>query len=508
MGATFKKIKIVFLALTLLSFQSPADASPENDRVYQFETLSWLKPSDNLDGVFSDYLDEQFSRYFSNQNRFLVKPLKGLNEVFGKSKAKYSELIQQNEILRKISQKYQVEGLIRSRVYKEGNTYRFVFEWVYAPKGDVVSQVEFRYLDEGKEEGIRGQTLALAIDKGLNELIQKLPFLGQVTGVDGQAITISVGHNLGLKSGQIVTLYSLQSVKRHPLLKTIEEWRWQPIGKAQVQQVDASLSFAKVIEMEPNATVTRFQKVREVMDAPTQASNAEKPFEKLAPKSGWVAGNLGIGSYSRESSAGTGSTARGGSGLLGNLGIDSQVWLNSKFIFQGTLGGSFFGYNPTDLSTGAAQSTSYSGTESLFRLAAGYALFPMKSVFDPIAWVHFGYRFQKISLPAESTNLVATSDLESLIIGVGGEFFVYNGWRGQLGMDLGLLRAAKSKNLGYGDVKSSTDLTINAGASYPLEENLYFRTVISIHAESFGFDGGQSVTQKLFSINPSIMYYF
>jgi hypothetical protein len=509
MGSTFQKINSAFLAILIAGFATPASASPENDRVYQLDSLGWLKPSDNMDGVFSDYLEEQFGRYFSGQGRFLVKPLKGLSEVLGKSSAKYAELVQQTEILKKISRKYQVEDILRSRVTKEGDSYRFEIEWVYAPKGDVVARVDFRYLDQGLESGVRGEGLAQAVSKGLEELIAKLPFLGSVTGVEDRSITISLGNNVGIKPGQLVTIYTLQSVKRHPLLHTIEEWRWQPVGRAQIEQVEPTLSFAKVIETEPNMKVVRDQKVREILAAPVETKNESVSPGTEVPKSGWIAGNMGVGTYAREVGTSSSSTSgRGGSGLLGNFELDSQVWLNSRYIAQATLGGAVFNYTPTDLSTGVAQSNSYNGTETHLRLAFGYSLFPMKSVFDPIAWIHLGYRYNQTSFATNPSDFVASTSLGSVILGVGGEFPVFRKWSAQLGMDLGVIRSGTAVDLGFGDASPTSDLTLRGSILYRWNDRLTLRTQIMLHSENLGFPNGESITQKLFSVSPSIMYYF
>lgn len=496
MGPIIKKVsrtlRRAFLPLLFTGLIAPAHASPEVDRVYQLESIGWLKPSDNLDGVFSDYLEEQYSHYFSGQGRFIVKPLKGLGEVFGNSKAKYRDLVQEPEILKKIAQKYQVEDLLRTTVSKEGESYRFEIEWVFAPKNEVLARVEFRYIDEGKEDGIR-TGLARAVEKGLEDLIGRLPFLGQVNGVEGNMITVGLGRNVGVKPGQIVTIYSLQSVKRHPLLKTIEEWRWQPIGRAQIEQVDASLSFAKVTQTEPNVNVLRYQKVREILEAPEEPKGPDARKEKQGPKSGWIAANAGLGTYSRE--VGPSSTSSKPS-LLGNFGIDAQIWLNSRFILEGSLGASIF------------NASSYSGSEDRFRLAVGYSLFPMTSVYDPIAWVHAGYLVSKVTLPKQTASAVSASDLQGLLVGVGGFFNLFGGWNGQLGMDLGVANSATATGLGFGSASSPTHLAFEAAASTRLDDRFFFRTLFRIQSESMSFSAGQSLTQKEFSISPSIMYYF
>jgi hypothetical protein len=510
MGPTFKEVgkRIPSLILALLAFCTTAVASPEYDRVYQFESVSWLKPSDNVDGVFAEYLNEQFAQYFSAQSRFIVKPLKGIQEILDSSSAKYTDLIQQPEILRKIAQKFQVECLIRSRVYKEGDTYRFIFEWLFAPKGDLVAQVEFRYLDEGKETGLRSGGLSLSIEKGLNDLIQKLPFLGQVTGVDGSGITVSLGRNAGLKSKQVVTLYSLQNVKRHPVTHTLEEWRWQPIGRARIDQVEASMAFATIIETEPGATVIRNQKVREILTAPEEPKAVALEAKEESPRSGWISGGMGLGTYSRESVNDAASLKFGGSGLLFNTELDSQVWINSRYIAQGSLAGSIFSYSPTVLNTGASIDASYSGTNVRSRLALGYSFFPMKSVFEPLLWAHFGYSYQSMSLGNSPSHLLAESTLGSVFVGIGGEFPMMNRWIAHFGMDLGIFRSGSSDKLSFGAATATSDLTFRAGMSTRLQDRLYLKFQAMLHSQGLSFNGGQTVTQKLFSVTPSLMYYF
>ena len=173
MGTELKKI-IALLILCLLSPNLKAVASPENDRVYQLESLAWLKSSDNIDDVFSEFLDQEYARYFGSQSRFVIKKISSLKGILEKSKIPYSTLIQSNDVLKKIAQKFQVESLIRTHVYKEAETYRFVLEWVYAPRGDILSQFEFRFVDPGKEDGLRGSELPQAIQNALDQLILKL----------------------------------------------------------------------------------------------------------------------------------------------------------------------------------------------------------------------------------------------------------------------------------------------------------------------------------------------
>ncbi len=497
-----------YFVITLLVTSEFAHATPELDRVYQLESVGWLKPYDNVDGIFTEFLDEQYTKYFQAQNRFSIKKLNGLEAVFKNSKTPYYQLIEQAQVLKSIAQKFRVESLIRTKVSKEGETYRFVLQWVYAPRGDVLSQFEFRYVDPGKEKGLVDSDLPEALQKALDQLITKLPFLGQITGIEGDTITVNLGRAQGVSSHEILVLYSLQGVKRHPIEKTIEEWRWQPIGKAQIENVEDSISFAKVIETEPGQTVARFQKIKEILPAPVDPQKVAEIVQKESPRLGWVAGNLGFGSYSRDVSASNGTVGRTGSGFATTFEVEGQLWLNSRWLTQASLSTAMTKYSPNDLTTGASTGTSYSGSASQFRAAAGYAFFPAKTIFDPIGWVHAGLKSTSYSLPAQAADLTGNSSMTSIFVGVGGEIPMNERYSAQLGIDLGLIKMASQTSPSYGDVGSSADLMLSAGATYRYNDRIFLRLLLKVNSQSMDFPAGESVSQKMFSLSPSVMYYF
>ena len=118
MGSTIQKL-ISILTFAAMAISLSAHASPEYDRVYQLESLAWLPSHDNVDGIFTEYLDDLYTNYFKKQSRFVIKKLNRIQDVLGKSSLPYSELIQKPEILKKIAQKYRVESLIRTKIFKE-----------------------------------------------------------------------------------------------------------------------------------------------------------------------------------------------------------------------------------------------------------------------------------------------------------------------------------------------------------------------------------------------------
>jgi hypothetical protein len=505
MGSTFKKIIVAFVLFTVATL-STAVASPEFDRVYQLETVGWLKSSDNVDDIFADFLDQQYSKFFEKQSRFLVKKISSIQDVLAKSDAPYATLIENADVLKKISQKFMVEGLIRTKVYKESATYRFVMEWIYAPKGTVLAQHEFRFVDPGKAEGLMQSELPVAIQNALEQLVDKLPFKGQVTGVEGEIITVNIGRHQNVKPREILVIYTLQGVKVHPKLNTIEEWKWQPIGRAKVEQVEDSLAFAKITELEEGKNLIRFQKVKEILPAPPEPVKLVENALNESPRIGWISGAIGLASYIRES--GSTSNRFGGNGLSESVDLDGLFWMNSRFLAQASLSGALIGYSPENLVTNANTNKSYSGTFSQLRLSMGYSLFPAKTIFDTIGWVHFGYRSTNYSLAPDDTTLTGGSSFDSLFIGLGGELPIRNITTLQMNIDVGLINSASCRAPAFGDPSTVTDLQFQLGAVFHQSDKWNLRMLLKLNSQSMDFTSGESVSQKLLSVGPSLLYYF
>lgn len=502
------------LAITWCLFSSlTSNASPENDRLYALESLSWIKPVDNVDGIFNDFVDETFDKYFARQTRFQIKKLGNTNAILGNSKIPYYKLANDPDVLRKVSRQFKVESLLRTKIAREGTSYRFQIEWIYGPRGDILAQQEFRYYDTAGEKGIKGSDLPEALNKALDELIKKLPFLGQITGVEGDTVTVNMGRNQGVSVKEIMTIFTLKALKRHPLERTIEEWSWEPVGKVQIDQVEESITFGKIIFTEPGMTFDRYQKVREILPAPAEKENKKQSkidsLENM-PRIGWVAGNVGIGSYSREVGypATSGSSGFGGGGLTESLQVDSQLWLNSRWIVQGSLGTALINYHAKNLATGADLGSSYSGTNFNIRVAGGYAFYPAKTIFDPIGWVHAGYRSTSYTLTKNVVQGAGSSSFGSFFIGLGGEVPVNEEFSAQMGFDLGLIRSFDESDLAFGDTGSTSDLMFTIGGSYRYTEKIFFRALFIVNSQSADFKDGHSISQKTFSLMPSVMYYF
>jgi hypothetical protein len=78
----------------------------------------------------------------------------------------------------------------------------------------------------------------------------------------------------------------------------------------------------------------------------------------------------------------------------------------------------------------------------------------------------------------------------------------------QLDLDLGIFRTADAMDLGFGDASASSDLNFRLSGIYRMDTHFFFRVMLNINSQSMDFTAGQSLSQKSFSLSPSLMYYF
>jgi len=441
--------------LVLLSIVGPqtARATPELDRRYALETVGYIRSWDNVDGLFAEYVGAAYKEYFSHQTRFVLQDLSKGDNVLTKAKTPYKKLIEDVEVLGQLARSAHSESLIRTRIQKEGARYRFTLDWLHAPKMDRLATDEF-VIDQppgGKAFGLadlQGSLLA-----SLDRLIKKLPFVGHVTGRDGNSVTINLGVASGIHRGDHVVISTLDEVKQHPLLKMIVDWRMSEVGKIEVEQVDEALSFCRVVEEDPSRKIARYQKVTAVHPAPPLspkgeglggASETETDSDKEPPRLGWISGGPMLGLFTRQDSTASGSTGHEGSGLLLGGKAEGQLWFNPQWFAEAMFGYGFASYSQNDIGQSNSASAG-SVTASSWRLALGYSYLISGSFFGPRGWAKLGYQSTSYTMAIDATNQTGPSSFKGVFLGVGGDLPIRANFGAIISLDFGLFISGSRK---------------------------------------------------------------
>ena len=496
---------------------APAFANSELDQAYALQTIGFLKALDNVDGLFAEIVSSAYKDYFSRQSRFVLQDLSKAETVLSGSKLPYSKLIHDPEILSRVARATRSASIIRTTVIKEGSQYRFTLEWLHSPEMFALGTESFVMKELANPTS--DQPLGLGdvhgtLQKALDRMIAKVPFVGMVTGRDNDSVTVNIGTNAHLKRGDTLMVATVEEARKHPLLRAIVDWRFAPTGRIEIDDVDEKISFGHVVEDEEGRKVGRYQKVTRILPlqkaespapgAPVEA-NASENLEP--PRLGWVSGGIAIGSANRQYTI-PGTTYSGNS-LIIQPKAEGQIWLNPEWFAELALGYGFWSYSQKEANSGNQTSAeSVSSHLSTFRFDVGYSYLVTEDFFGPKGWVKLGFESNAYSFPVDATQYTAPITFKGLFLGFGGDLPVRDKWHALLNIDFGLFPSATEPEHFSGTVNSASFVGFYVGASYQYAPRLSFRAGLDIAAQSADFANSVSVSQKVVTISPALVYSF
>lgn len=508
----------------LAAITSPAArATAELDQKYALETIGALRSWDNVDGLFADYVAAAYKDYFARQGRFRAVDLAKADALLsGNPKIPYAKAIEDREILAQLARSMRAQSLLRTRVRKEGPQYRFAIEWLHSPGMDALATEELVLNDPAMGD------VAGALKGALDRLFRKVPFLGQVTGRDEGSVTLNVGAlqapgaGARIQRGDTVVVGTLDDVKKHPLLKQVVDWRLTPTGRLEVEQVDESIAFCRVVDEEEGRQIGKYQKILQVIPRPVAASSAvgkegaAGPDGATAaasslepPRLGFARASLIGGSFSRQFSSQGAAVGYQGSGFLYGARGEGQLWFNRELFADLELGYGGYGYSQSDIATGVATPAGgVSGGMFTFKADIGYSYLLSGDFFGPKGWIKAGYLINSYSLPISAAESTAPFSVKSVFVGLGGEFPVRDGYGAKLDLEFGLFNSASETGSTNGDINSANNARIRLGGYYRYQPRITFEAGIEIQGSGAEFSSGNSLSQKAITLMPSVSYYF
>ena len=516
-GRTLFFVLALELGLGLVTL-SQSQATLHLDQRFSLESIGFLKASDNVDGLFAELVANTYKEYFSHQSRFLINDLSKIDPLLNNPKIAYQKLILDPDILGQIARSSRSETLIRTTILKEGPRYYFTLEWLHAPQIELISRVTFTLEEPEDGSSLNGAFIFKAMSGPITQLIQQVPFLGMLTGRDHQIVTLNLGSQANLKKGDLITVGTLDEVKRHPLLKTIENWQIHETGKVVVEQTEENIAFCKIIEESSNQAIQGFQKIVHIQNEPLIDSSHDLPLKKSdsmelqeAPKFGWLGVQLLAGPYSRQSSSVSPSTSLSGGGTELGAKIIGELWLTPRWFTNAELGYGSYGFSQTDSTTGnqtpVSQNGGVTGSLTSLLIDGGYSYAFNQDFYGPKARLKLGFRSSAFSLPATATEQTGAISFSTFFLELEGDVPLEGNW-GVLGhLNYGLLSLV-SQNLFTDQVSGSSDIHFLVGGYYRVNSSMVIRAGLELHSTSADFTSGENISQKTVTIGPSLLYYF
>jgi hypothetical protein len=511
------KIISFFACLAFSLIQISAQASTDLDRQFQLETIGLLKSWDNVDGLFAEYVAAAYKEFFSHQSRFVVNDLTKADTILSASKLPYTKVIEDPEILSQLARSTRSESIIRTRIIKEGHKYFFTLDWMHSPTMELMSTVNFNIEESTDTTPFGTDFISEALDANLNKLLGQIPLLGNVTGRDNKSVTINLGYNANIKKGDILVIGTLDEVKKHPLLKSIVDWRLSPVGKVIIEQTEESMSFAKIIEEEPGREIARQQKVTQIQRAPlnTAVQVIDQEAEDLRkkeelPKVGWVGASLILGSYNYQYSSVVPVSNTGG-GVDFGAKVEAQIWFTKEWFTDLMYGFSLWNFSQQDVPSGKKSAASLGGgvggSMTMFHFDIGYSYLVTGEFLGPKGWLKLGFKSTSFSLPQSAIENTGSTSFGTIFLGLGGELPVRGNWGALTNLNLKIFTFV-SQNWITDSGSGASDLEFTLGGYYRLTPRMTIRATFDIMATGADFSTGTNVSQKTITFGPSLLYYF
>jgi hypothetical protein len=526
----------LFVGVMTLAFSvSAAQASAELDRQFRLQKIGILKPWDNVDGLFSSLVAEGATEELLKESRFQVSDLRKTSDVLSQSKIPYLQLIEEKDVLIEIAKKQGLDALIRSKVMKEGPIYRFQLDLIFGRTAQILATDQFQVKDpflaensgagetltsgkSGNLNSVSGsESFQRALRQSVGRLVGQIPFRGMLTGRDAGMVTLDVGARSNLRKGDRLVIGTLEELKEHPLLKKIVDWRFTTTGKVVITEVDDGMAFGRIEAEEVGRQLARYQKVLQIISAPEEdpavesrkldLEDREKAL-RLPPRLGYFSPGIFLGSYSREATSGSGGTGYTGSAFSFGFQGDAQLWLTSRWFAELGFGFSTGSYSQKNSVTQVKSASSGSARMSQYKLALGY-FFPFSDeFFGPRAFVRAGFQGTTFSLPNSATDLTSPTKVTGLTFGLGGDLPIRGDYGAALSLDFGPFSGGSESGSYYGTTSGATTADFRLSGYSWLQPKMKLQMNLDFRNASLDFTNGASLSNKMLTIGPSLLFYF
>lgn len=343
-------VHFFFIILTTPSWsQTKSQAiyvSPE-DKNLAIKTVAVIPFTDNVGGIYARPLTEHIKALLQEDPQWQLStkaiPAGITTEVIESRQAD----------VQKILKATQSEAALWTKISKGPSGLALHFVLFVGQEGLplVIEDVEsFDGFDLGE--------LKKEFSKIFSKLKFRMPYRGIVSSRRGQQVTINIGKDAGVKNGSDVSVIQILKINRHPRLKFMVGTEKEILGKIKIFKVDDHLSFGHIVlEREPGVILvgskvmpdeyTKYEEPYFTSDGKIledinnrkdkDISYGDKPQEWLPeqpPQYGKFAVSLGLGQYTQTASLQTAGSIAGSNGLVPNLDLQGEFWLNKEWYIS------------------------------------------------------------------------------------------------------------------------------------------------------------------------------
>ena len=348
------------------------------------------------------------------------------------------------------------------------------------------------------------------------QLKMNLPFSGYVTSRSGSKVTLGIGKNQKLKVGDEVSIVQILKINRHPKTKMMISAEKEIIGKAKVNQVEESTSYADLTYEKEMGVVQKNHKILNPNGIKYENPLAEQPKLPLEnnpdewlptpkPQFGKITILGGFAQAKENTVLVTGQNISASSAFALTFDFNAELWITPEFFTN--VGFNQLTFSDKNNLSGSSPSD-LNFNRNTMELLGGYKDLIDGQFWGPQVKFSLGY-FSVVNNVTDSTPTAFTStQLTSWVFNLAGEFPVtlkrdlIFGAQAQFSFNEKL----SEKPVSSGD--AGTDLThFKIYSTYQYTNNINLKGLIDIQSIKTQFSGSGSKSPKSRSIDENLTSY-
>ncbi len=470
----------------------------ESNLLFSFKKIYLEPPRDNVDGAFRDTFIQAYKDVFDQNPRFEIT-----------------------------SDDQKADTFVKTKIEKKATGIECEISIVLMPSQETFSNEKITLPTQAS-----GEELTVGAKKALKTALKRIPFYGTVTGREGDELTFDIGASNGLKAGDVVSIARIDRVKKHPLLKTILDVEMIPVGTAEIDVVEQTISFGHLRSEIMGEKIQRAHKVTAVeervaerkqpSELPDGSFDAERGLvtgvQSRRPEIGFVGLGPYIGSLSNTLSQNNGAISTNGAGFHYAADLFGELWLTKNWFsaIEFRFGGSSFAL--TEEVT-KAKSSSFSTTTTNFNLDFGYKHYLWNSTRGPNIYGTFGYGSFSWFTPTEAAWVMGPRSYSAFRLGMGGGFPLQSRHSGfNIGLNYGAFPTFEAKETKVtpdsSQLYSASVIAFNVSFYNYIFSNMALQMKLIFETYSVEYTGGannfglSTTSQKQIGILPALVYYF
>jgi len=497
------------------------------DKLLRLKKIFLFPAVDDLSGILSPQLDQTLQEIFTKNQRFELVRDQSVVRALSPDESAYAKVAQNENIHKEATNITGSDATIVLRTKNAGGTLTMILEWRDQQGKILISDAQtmpgFSSAQEQKK----------AAEKLVENTIQKIPFLGTVTGRTGKTITLDLG-KMDVMPGDTIDIARMVSLQRHPLLNTIVDVDYVRVGRAIITMSDRVLSFAEILEETQSELISinnkivnlkkgeRLPKRKKTEEGIFSIKKTENPYKEKSLSEETENKDLLAGDFERPKAR---FGAAGVSLLIGNLSqaqtiggitgdfsgrgigasLDGELWITKQWI-----GAVEYSFLSASLSGSRAGSVADAGNTAWkkMNIYGGYRLFAEGKIEGLAVLIAGGYQSVKMSLPVNGALQLGEKEFSGLFFKIEGDLPVNNTNRVVGGIEFQPFSTFSEFGYSPGSNEGANSVGFRLRWMHAMADNLWARIGFDYDSSTGSYTGGGASSSKRVSISPGISYLF